>query len=176
MQNKKQADHILRQSYDTYYEKIARFCNIKLKNRNEAEDCVQECFMVYYKRILSGEEIGNTSAFLYKIADNLIKTQWKQDKKANNIIPLDEVAETLVADEVYDYSNIDYDLCAEKIIKVLDEKERLLYQLKYIDRKSLAEIAKELNISFDATAKRLSRLRQKVKAMVEEEMKGEDLI
>lgn len=132
--------------------------------------------MVYYKRILSGEEIGNTSAFLYKIADNLIKTQWKQDKKANNIIPLDEVAETLVADEVYDYSNIDYDLCAEKIIKVLDEKERLLYQLKYIDRKSLAEIAKELNISFDATAKRLSRLRQKVKAMVEEEMKGEDLI
>lgn len=167
---------MLRQSYDTYYEKIARFCNIKLKNRNEAEDCVQECFMVYYKRILSGEEIGNTSAFLYKIADNLIKTQWKQDKKANNIIPLDEVAETLVADEVYDYGNIDYDLCAEKIIKVLDEKERLLYQLKYIDRKSLAEIAKELNISFDATAKRLSRLRQKVKAMVEEEMKGEDLI
>lgn len=167
---------MLRQSYDTYYEKIARFCNIKLKNRNEAEDCVQECFMVYYKRILSGEEIGNTSAFLYKIADNLIKTQWKQDKKANNIIPLDEVAETLVADEVYDYGNIDYDLCAKKIIKVLDEKERLLYQLKYIDRKSLAEIAKELNISFDATAKRLSRLRQKVKAMVEEEMKGEDLI
>ena len=167
---------MLRQSYDTYYEKIARFCNIKLKNRNEAEDCVQECFMVYYKRILSGEEIGNTSAFLYKIADNLIKTQWRQDKKANNIIPLDEVAETLVADEVYNYGNIDYDLCAEKIIKVLDEKERLLYQLKYIDRKSLAEIAKELNISFDATAKRLSRLRQKVKAMVEEEMKGEDLI
>lgn len=167
---------MLRQSYDTYYEKIARFCNIKLKNRNEAEDCVQECFMVYYKRILSGEEIGNTSAFLYKIADNLIKTQWKQDKKANNIIPLDEVAETLVADEVYDYSNIDYDLCAEKIIKVLDEKERLLYQLKYTDRKSIAEISKELNVSFDATAKRLSRLRQKVKAMVEEEMKGEDLI
>ena len=78
--------------------------------------------MVYYKRILSGEEIGNTSAFLYKIADNLIKTQWRQDKKANNIIPLDEVAETLVADEVYNYGNIDYDLCAEKIIKVLDEK------------------------------------------------------
>lgn len=176
MQNKKRADEQLRQAYDTYYEKIARFCNIKLKNRNEAEDCVQECFMVYYKRILSGEEIGNTSAFLYKIADNLIKTQWRQDKKANNIIPLDDIAETLAADEVYDYSNIDYDACAERIIEILDEKEQYLYRLKYTDQKSIAEIAEELNISFDATAKRLSRLRQKVKAMVEEEMKGEDLI
>ncbi len=176
MQNKKRADELLRQSYDTYYEKIARFCNIKLKNRNEAEDCVQECFMVYYKRILNGEEIGNTSAFLYKIADNLIKTQWKQDMRAKNIIPLEDVAESLATDEVFDYSNIDYDYCAERIIKILDEKEQLLYQLKYTEKKSIAEIAAELNISFDATAKRLSRLRAKVKAMVEEEMKGEDLI
>ncbi|MBE6800868.1 MAG: sigma-70 family RNA polymerase sigma factor [Ruminococcaceae bacterium] len=176
MQNKKRADELLRQSYDTYYEKIARFCNIKLKNRNEAEDCVQECFMVYYKRILSGEEIGNTGAFLYKIADNLIKTQWRQDKKANNIVSLDELAETLAVNEVYNYGNIDYDSCAEKIIGILDEKEQCLYKLKYTDQKSIAEIAEELNISFDAAAKRLSRLRQKVKSMVEEEMKGEDLI
>lgn len=176
MQNKKRADELLRQSYDTYYEKISRFCNIKLKNRTEAEDCVQECFMVYYKRILKGEEIGNTGAFLYKIADNLVKTQWRQDKKANNIIPLEDLAETLASNEVFDYSNIDYDSCAEKIIKVLDEKEQYLYKLKYTHKKSIAEIAEELNISFDATAKRLSRLRQKVKALVEEEMKGEDLI
>lgn len=176
LQNKKQADELLRQSYDTYYEKIARFCNIKLKNRNEAEDCVQECFMVYYKRILQGEEIENTGAYLYKIADNLIKTQWRQDKKANNIISLDDVAETLATNEIYDYGNMDYDSCVERIIKILDEKEQNLYKLKYTDKKSIAEIAEELNISFDATAKRLSRLRQKVKVIVEEEMKGEDLI
>ena len=176
MQNKKWADEQLRQAYDTYYEKIARFCNIKLKSRNEAEDCVQECFMVYYKRILRGEEIGNTGAFLYKIADNLVKTQWRQDKKANNIVPLDELEESLATQEVYDYSNIDYDACAEKIIGILDEKEQILYKLKYTDQKSIAEIAEKLNVSFDAAAKRLSRLRQKVKEMVEEEMKGEDLI
>lgn len=130
--------------------------------------------MVYYKRILRGEKIGNTGAFLYKIADNLVKTQWRQDKKANNIIPLEELAESLATNEVYDYGNIDYDSCAEKIIKILDEKEQTLYKLKYTDQKSIAEIAEELNISFNATAKRLSRLRQKVKEMVEEEMKGED--
>ena len=176
MQNKKWADRLLRQAYDTYYEKIARFCNIKLKNRTEAEDCVQECFMVYYKRILSGEEIVNTGAFLYKIADNLVKTQWRQDKKANDVIPLDEVAETLATDDVNNYSDIDYDALAEKIIENLDEKEQYLYKLKYTDKKSIAEIAEELNISFDAAAKRLSRLRQKVKDIIVKEMKGEDLI
>lgn len=176
MQNKKRADEQLRQAYDTYYEKIARFCNIKLKNRNEAEDCVQECFMVYYKRILHGEKIENTGAFLYKIADNLVKSQWRQDKKANNIIPLDELAETLAADEVYNFSDIDYDALAERIIENLDEKEQYLYKIKYTDQKSIAEIAEELNISFDAAAKRLSRLRKKVKELIEKEMKGEDLI
>ena len=132
--------------------------------------------MVYYKRILSGEEIVNTGAFLYKIADNLIKTQWRQDKKANDVISLDEVAETLATDDVNNYSDIDYDALAEKIIEILDEKEQNLYRLKYTEQKSIAEIAKKLNISFDAAAKRLSRLRQKVKEMVEKEMKGEDLI
>lgn len=132
--------------------------------------------MVYYKRILSGEEIGNTCAFLYKIADNLVKSQWRQDKKANNIIPLDDLAETLATEEVYGYSNIDYDSLAEKIIGILDEKEQYLYKLKYTDQKSIAEIAEELNISFDAAAKRLSRLRRKVKEIIEKEMKGEDLI
>ena len=132
--------------------------------------------MVYYKRILSGEEIGNTDAFLYKIADNLVKTQWRQDKKANNIIPLDDLAESLSATVVIDCGNIDFDSCAERIISILDEKEQLIYKLKYTDGKSIAEIAEKLNISFDAAAKRLSRLTQKVKEMVEEEMKGEDLI
>ena len=132
--------------------------------------------MVYYKRILSGEEIVNTGAFLYKIADNLVKTQWRQDKKANDVIPLDEVAETLATDDVNNYSDIDYDALAEKIIENLDEKEQYLYKLKYTDKKSIAEIAEELNISFDAAAKRLSRLRQKVKDIIVKEMKGEDLI
>ncbi len=176
MRNKKQASEMLRQAYNTYYEKIARFCNIKLKNRNEAEDCVQECFMVYYKQLLRGEEIVNTGAFLYKIADNLVKSQWRKDKKANDIVPLDVIAESLVVTENTDYSNIDYDQCAEKIIRILDEKEQYLYQLKYTEQKSIAEIAGTLNISFDAAAKRLSRLRGKVKKIIDEEVEGGALI
>lgn len=176
MNNKKQADEILRQTYATYSEKIGRYCNIKLKNRSEADDCVQECFMIFYRRILSGEKIENAGAFLYKIADNIIKSQWRQDKKMNNIVPLDEVSETVAVPETVDCGYIDFDLYAKKIVKALDEKEQTVYKLKYVDGRSIAEISEELNISFDAVAKRLSRMRQKVKKIIAEETKGDELL
>ena len=176
MSSKKNADEILRQTYSTYSEKIGRYCNIKLKNRSEADDCVQECFMVFYRRILRGENIENAGAFLYKIADNLIKSQWRQDKKRNNIISLDEVSETVAVPGTVECTDIDFDWYAEKIIKALDEKEQTIYKLKYVDGKSIADISRELNISFDAVAKRLSRLRQKVRQIIAEETEGDDLL
>lgn len=176
LSNKKKADEILRQTYATYSERIIRFCNVKLKNRSEAEDCVQECFMIFYRRILRGEEIDNTGAFLYKIADNLIKTQWRQDKKNNNVVSLDDLAETVSAPELIDCSEIDFDSCADKIIKAMDEKEQHLYQMKYVEKRSIAEISNELGISFDAVAKRLSRMRQKVKKIIAEEARGDELL
>ena len=172
MQNKKQADLKLKEAYDTYFEKIARFCNVKLKNRTEAQDCVQDCFMVYYKLLLRGENVQNVGAFLYKTADNLVKVQFRQDKKANNTVSIDELSQTLAATEVIDCSHIDFEALAEKIISVLDEKEQCLYRQKYVDEMSITEIAQEWEISFDAAAKRLSRMRQKVKDLIAQEMKG----
>lgn len=176
MNNKKKADEILRQTYSTYSEKIGRYCRVKLKDRSEADDCVQECFMILYRRALRGEEIENMGAFLYKTADNLIKTQWRQDKKNNKVVSLDDVAETVSAPETTDCSNMDFDFCANKIINSLNEKEQEIYKLKYVDGKSIADVSYELNISFDATAKRLSRLRQKVRQIISEEMKGDDIL
>jgi RNA polymerase sigma-70 factor (ECF subfamily) len=176
LSNKKKADEILRQTYSTYSEKIGRYCNIKLKNRSEADDCVQECFMIFYKAVLRGEKIENTGAFLYKIADNLIKTQWRQDKKRNNILSLDEISEAVAMPESIDSNDVDFDLYAERIINRLDEKEQTIYKLKYVEEKSIADISAELKISFDATAKRLSRLRQKVRQMISDEAKGDEIL
>lgn len=176
MSNKKNADEILRQTYSTYSEKIGRYCNIKLKNRSEADDCVQECFLVFYKAVLRGENIDNKGAFLYKTADNLIRNQWRRDKKNNKIISLDDISENVSTPDIVDCGNIDFDLYADKIIKALSENEQAIYKLKYVDDKSIADISAELNISFDAVAKRLSRLRQKVREMIKNETKGDEIL
>lgn len=174
MANKKIASEKLDRDYKLYYTNLQRFCYLKLKNQEQTDDCVQESFYILYKHYLKDEEIINVAGFLYKIADNLIKAQWRQNQKAENIVQIDTLAETLAVNESEDYSEIDYDLLAEKLISTLSEKDKQLYKLKYIDRKSIKEISEELNSSFDAVAKRLSRLRIKVKEIIKEQFEGGD--
>ncbi len=175
MANKKQVDEQFKLAFNTYFDNISRFCNVKLKNRNEAQDCAQECFTIFYKKLLQGVDVENTGAYLYKIADNLVNAQFRKYKKMLNMVPLDELNEEPCIDAFSDYSDLDYDVLTEKIIDRLNDKEKQLYQLRYIENKSLAELSEILEISFTAVAQRLFRLREKVREFVEQEMKGEIL-
>lgn len=174
MSNKRIASEKLDRDYKLYYSNLQRFCNLKLKNQDQTDDCVQECFYILYKHYLKNEDIKNVAGFLYKIADNLIKAQFRQNQKAEKIIPIDTLVETLAVEDEADYSNLDYDSLAEKIVSELNSKEQELYKLKYIENKSIKEISKELNTSFDAIAKRLSRLRFKVKEIIKIQFEGGD--
>lgn len=147
---------------------------LKLKNQDQTDDCVQECFYILYKHYLKNEDIKNVAGFLYKIADNLIKAQWRENKKQENIVSIDTLVDTLATEDTTDYSNLDYDLLAERLVSDLNEKEQEIYKLKYIENKSIKEIAEELNLSFDVVAKRLSRLRQKVKEIIKIQFEGGD--
>ncbi len=172
--SKKQiANEKLERDYNRYYINLQRFCMVKLKNQEQADDCVQESFFILYQHYMKDEDIKNVAGFLYKIADNLIKTQWRENQKAETIIQIDSLSDTIPAKED-EYSDLDYDLLAEKLLLALNEKEKELYKLKYIDNKSLEEIATELNMTYQAVAKRLSRLRQKVKELITVHFEGDD--
>lgn len=172
--NKKQtANAMLERDYGLYFSNLQRFCMVKLKNQEQTDDCVQECFYILYQHYMKGEDIKNVAGFLYKVADNLIKTQWRENQKAENIIQIDAISDTIPA-KIDEYSDIDYDSLAEKLLRNLNESERELYKLKYIDNKSLDEISRELNMTYQATAKRLSRLRQKVKDLITDHFEGDD--
>jgi len=174
MSKKQIANEKLERDYKLYYTNLQRFCKIKLKNQVQADDCVQESFYILYKHYIKNEEIKNVAGFLYKIADNLIKEQWRENQKAENVIQIDSMAETIAAKE-NNYSDIDYDSLAENLILTLNENEKIIYKLKYIENKSIKEISQELNLSFDVIAKRLSRLRQKVKEQIKEQFEGGDI-
>ena len=166
------ASEKLSAAYEQYYENLCRFCFLKLKNEEQTYDCVQESFCVFYDRILQGEEIVNVGGYLYKIADNLVKAQWRKNKREQNILQLEEIKETLVIQQKFDFSDTDYDVLAQKVLTALDEKELEIYKLKYIEKKSINEIAQKLGISFSAAAKRLSRMRMKTKELITLELEG----
>ena len=146
---------------------------VKLKNEEQADDCVQQSFFILYEHYMKGEDIKNVAGFLYKIADNLIKTQWRENQRAENIVQIDGLSDSIPAKEDA-YSDLDYDALAQKLLETLNDNEKELYKLKYIENKSIEEISKEADMSYQAVAKRLSRLRQKVKELITEYFEGVD--
>ena len=175
MSKKQTANEKIERDYNLYYANLQRFCYVKLKNQEQADDCVQECFFVLYEHYMRDEDIKNTAGFLYKVADNLIKAQWRENQASERNVQIDSIAETVPSTEDK-YSNIDYDLLAKQLLILLTDSEKELYKLKYVDNKSIKEISTELNLSFTAVAKRLSRLRQKVKDMITEHFEGGDYL
>lgn len=146
---------------------------VKLKNQEQAEDCVQQSFLILYEHYMKGEDIKNVAGFLYKIADNLIKTQWRENQRAEKTVQIETLSDIIPSNRD-EYSDTDYDALAEKLLQTLSDNEKELYKLKYIDNKSIEEISEELKINYQAVAKRLSRLRQKVKELITEYFEGVD--
>ena len=96
MNDKKEHDNtIVSECYDKYYQSIFRFCRVRLGELSEsAEDCTQETFLVFQNK-LSKEEILQPRAYLYKIADNVVKdTIKKAAKHRKRNVPLEAAEST----------------------------------------------------------------------------------
>lgn len=162
---KKYADEQLREAYKLCYLPLIKYCNVRMGDaRISADDCVQEAFIVFYNKLLSGEHIENPRAYLYRTVDNFVKravAQYARDTKHN--LPLETAQELTVPELPFNAENLDYDLLAKELLNMLSEQEQRLYNLKYIERLPLSEIAKILEISPTAAAKRTSRLRKEIK-------------
>lgn len=157
---------MLQQLYDEYRLKLVDFCLARLSgDRETADDCVQEAFLVLNSKLLSGEEIENPRAFLYRTAENFVKRRQKQISKENRrIVPLEKADTTVSTEELY--ADIDYDALAEKLIAALDDDEKNLYTLRYIQNTRVDELANKLDISRPAVSMRLVRLKNKITDMV----------
>lgn len=167
---KKQADAMLQQCYADYRLKLFNYCLSRLDgSREAADDCVQEAFIVFYNRLIEGEEFENQRAFLYRTADNFVKRQKQRlAKEIKHNIPLDEARDCESPDINQNgrLDEIDYEKCAKRLIEQLSNNEKQLYELRYQQKLSVESVALTLAISRPAASMRLIRLRNKVESMV----------
>ena len=63
---KKKADDLLQEGYARYYTAIYRYALSRLGDPHKSEDVAQEAFVVYYKRLRTGEIFTAPRAFLYR--------------------------------------------------------------------------------------------------------------
>lgn len=137
------------QLYDSFAQRIFRYIRLKVQNRQEAEDVLQEVFVKAYNGLAKLETRDlNFNAWLYRIASNSINDYFRKKYRTPEIIGMDEnfdaPSKASVQNEVEVKSDMEtlraaFDLLAPLYKQVLE--------LRFLQEFSLSEIAKILNKS-----------------------------
>jgi RNA polymerase sigma factor (sigma-70 family) len=148
--------------YDRYSKKVRDKCYSLLKNKELAEDAVQNIFQRTFEKLKSFKGNSLFSSWLYSITYNycidFLRVKNKlhyPDWNNNNEIPeiIDETEE--------DLTEINYNRLM-KIFDMIHPEEKALLLMKYNDELPINQIGKSLRISESAAKMRIKRARARV--------------
>ena len=135
---------------------------------SDIEDCFQELFIRTYDKFSSFEHSSNKTGWLFKALKNIMHEFYRKKKKLYN-----HTTSEAILPEIEEKSNEEKDLIFEiitnhsseaqvvqTILSNLTEKERLLYQLRYIEKLSTDKIAEQLSLPSGTVRGRLSDLKK----------------
>src|SRR3989338_6653483 len=135
------------QAYDRWADPIFRHCYLRLSDREQAREIMQEAFTRTWKQLRDGEEIRNFKAFLFKVANRLIIDEYRR-RDRRPAISLGVLAEEGKEPSAEPHLEIETKTEIEHLLKLLDELEPLYRDvliLRYADDLRPKEIAKILN-------------------------------
>lgn len=133
------------------YDKIYRYCFYKLRSREKAEDITQETFLrffasdSYYNR-------GQRLRYLYTIARNLCVDEWRAHQKELLMAEPEQVKVAEGAEEKMILA-VSVKLALEK----LDEEEREIILLRYVNEISIGTISGIYHLSRFAVYRKLKK-------------------
>ncbi len=147
----------MEQAVECYGPALQRLAYVYLKNIHDAEDAVQDVFLSYLRStaVFSTEE--QRRAWLMTVTANRCRSLLRSPRRQTE--PLSEELACLPAEES--------DLL--RAVLALEEKYRLPIHLYYYEGYSIAEIAALLHRSAATVGSQLSRGREKLRKMLEEE-------
>ncbi len=155
--------------YDEYADAIFRFCFYKVHDRELAKDHMQDTFSRAWKYVASGKEVENMRALLYRIATNLIIDHVRKQKRRPTVA-LDELMEAGFEPGEDRSEQMTNQLDAEMALKVLsklNDKERNLIMMRYVEDLPVNEIAVALGARPNAVSVRLNRALKKLRNLLE---------
>lgn len=141
------------------YDKIYRYCYFKVHQREIAEDITQETFL----RFLESSDYVNTGKamqYLYTIARNLCVDEYRKPKT--------EVLDEEAVDS-YTEDNMITRIFVKMALTQLDEADRELLLLRYVNEVPISVICKLYGISRFAVYRRVSRATKNLKSKLGKE-------
>lgn len=162
--NNNQLEYLM-ENYNELVDQIFRFTYLKTSNKEIAQDLTSECFLSTVK-YLKENEVHNLRAFLFKTARNKIIDYYRQKGR---VIYSDEAV--LANEEISGKDELvnkqDAKLMTEKI-RLLNDDDREVLTLRYLEDLDIKEIADIVGKSQMATRVQIFRALKKAKLLIEE--------
>ncbi len=152
-------------AYEQYADAIFRHCALRLGDREQGKELMQETFIRAWESAVRGIEIGNCRAFLYKVANNLIIDVARRRKlrTQDSLETLQETGFDLPDREPGPERKTEGTLAIESMRK-LEEPYRTALVMRFIDGLSPSDIASILKVSENVISVRIHRGLQKLES------------
>jgi len=155
-------DALFEQLYLAYFQELIKYVYHLTYEKHMAEEIVQDTFIQAYKKIDLLAKHENPAGWLYVAARNITKAYTRDYLKIKALLPLENRDINIAIEDSEDIFLSNY----------LNKEEAKIIIKFYVEKKSIAEIAKELRISLSACKMRIKRARDKLKSNYEKEYKN----
>ncbi|MFK5878282.1 MAG: sigma-70 family RNA polymerase sigma factor [Flavobacteriaceae bacterium] len=149
--------------YQIYAGKLFAVCLKYSRNREEAQDNLQDGFMTIFDKIQSFKHNGSFEGWMKRIVINTALHKYR--RKSLLSIVTEEISEEIVVEVDEEFVSMDYLL---EIIQQLPDRYRMVFNLYILDGYSHKEIAEELNITNSTSKSNLCRARMILKEQIED--------
>ncbi len=147
------------EAVNRYGDMLFRLCFVLLRNRQDAEDAVQETFLRYLRKAPDFKSAEHEKAWLLRVCANLCKNMLRS-KSAHPQVCIEEI-------QVFAEDETDTEILTALL--ALPYNYKTVMQLYYVEGYKTAEISAMLHISLSAVKKRLEKGRKLLRAQYDQE-------
>jgi len=152
--------------YRVYSGKMYALCLKYSRNKEEAEDNLQDGFITVFQKIEQFKFKGSFEGWIKRIMINTALQKYRE-RNVLNLLREDEISDVVEVDE--EVMNFSLDYLLDKI-QNLPNQYRLVFNLYILDGYSHKEVAEMLGISEGTSKSNLSRARSLLKKRIEEDL------
>lgn len=150
--------------YKKYYRAMYNTALRILKNSFEAEDMMQESFLIAFTKLSTFKGEVTFGAWLKRIVINKCLTQLKKNKRFEEV-KLEVAQQSPIEDEEFDYSSIKSEEVINSI-NSLKDNYRIAITLHLIEGYDYEEVAEIMNITYQNSRTTISRAKNKLREIL----------
>jgi RNA polymerase sigma-70 factor (ECF subfamily) len=146
--------------YELHFHRVYGYVLRRVGRREDAEDITSEVFHHALAKIKSFEWRGAPySAWLIRIASNIVTDRWRMARPGVDPVP----------EDLEDTDAEDIEQCAllSQLVQGLPAEQKRVVQLRFVEQKSIKEIAREIGRTEGAVKQLQFRALEKLRAQME---------